>query len=64
MNKRNITVLIILIAVLAFAVSALVFPLFGRDNLQLGLDLKGGVLLEYQVQFPEGTSDADKATLD
>ncbi|MBN1368519.1 MAG: protein translocase subunit SecD [Dehalococcoidales bacterium] len=63
MNKRNITILIILIAVLAFAVSALVFPLFGRDNLQLGLDLKGGVLLEYQVQFPEGTSEAQKATM-
>lgn len=63
MNKRNITVLIILIAVLAFAISALVFPLFGRDNLQLGLDLKGGVLLEYQVQFEEGTADSQKATI-
>ncbi len=63
MNRRNITVLIILIAVLAFAVSALVFPLFGRKNLQLGLDLKGGVLLEYQVQFPAGTSQSDQASL-
>ncbi len=63
MNKRNITILIILIAVLAFAISALVFPLFGRDNLQLGLDLKGGVLLEYQVEFPEDTTDSAKADM-
>jgi preprotein translocase subunit SecD len=63
MNRRNITILIILVAVLAFAISALVLPLFGRDNMRLGLDLKGGVLLEYQVQFPEGTSEADQAAL-
>ena len=63
MNRRNIIILIVLVAIMAFAVSALVFPLFGRDNLQLGLDLKGGVLLEYQVEFPEGTSEAEQQAL-
>jgi preprotein translocase subunit SecD len=63
MKRRNVTLFLIIIAMLVFTVVALVYPLFGRKGMQLGLDLKGGVYLEYQVQYPEGTSTADQTTL-
>ena len=63
MNRKNVTILLILVAIFAFAVVALVYPLFGRKDLRLGLDLKGGVYLEYQVQFPESTSASDQSSL-
>ena len=63
MYKNNIIVLVILILVVGFFASALALPLFGRSGLQLGLDLKGGVNLVYQVQFPDNTSASDKASI-
>ncbi len=51
MTRRNITVVILLLLVLAFAVSALIFPLFGKDRMQLGLDLQGGIHLVYKADL-------------
>jgi len=45
--------LIIVIMVFAFAVCALVFPLFGREEMRLGLDLQGGIHIVYQADFSE-----------
>ncbi len=61
MSKRNLTYLAIIIAIFAFSVSALVFPLLGRDGMSLGLDLKGGIHMVYradmsQVEAGEETS--------
>ena len=61
MTRRNIPVLIIILGLFAFAICALVFPLLGRQDMRLGLDLVGGSHLVYQAQFPEGASGEDKA---
>jgi SecD/SecF fusion protein len=61
MNKKNIVVAVILLIILVFAVCTLVYPLFGRKEMRLGLDLVGGVNLVYQVQFPENVSLEEKA---
>jgi len=63
MFRKNFILLTILVAILVFSIVALVFPLFGRDSMRLGLDLKGGLYLEYQVQYPEGTTADEQATL-
>lgn len=53
--------LIIILALFAFAVCALILPMFGREEMRLGLDLVGGVHLVYQAVFPEGATGEDKA---
>jgi preprotein translocase subunit SecD len=62
MTRGNTLVLIIVLMIFAFAVCALVYPLFGRDEMRLGLDLQGGIHMVYQADFseiePGGESDA------
>jgi preprotein translocase subunit SecD len=53
MTRGNFVVLLILVAIFAFAVCALVYPLFDRDELRLGLDLQGGVHIVYQADLSE-----------
>jgi len=43
--------LIIILAIFAFAVSALIFPMFGRQEMRLGLDLQGGIHMVYKVDL-------------
>ena len=59
MGRRNIIVLAIIIVIFAFSVSVVaVTDIFGRSGMTLGLDLKGGVYLEYQAEFSnESASD-------
>ncbi len=61
MTKRNLITSLILIFIFALFVCALVYPVFGRKEMRLGLDLVGGVHLVYQAQFPEGATPEDKA---
>ena len=57
MKRRNYTLLGIILVIMVFAVVALaVNPIFGRNGFTLGLDLKGGIALQYQVKFPEGVT--------
>jgi len=63
MKRRNSILLIVLIAMLVFSIVALVFPLFGRSQMQLGLDLKGGVRLVYQAKFPDNTTKTQQDQL-
>ena len=51
MPRKNTIVLLIILALFAFAISALVYPLFGREAMQLGLDLRGGIHMVYQADF-------------
>ncbi|MFC2063323.1 protein translocase subunit SecD [Chloroflexota bacterium] len=51
MPRRNALVLVVILAIFAFAVSALVYPLFGRDGMRLGLDLQGGLHIVYQADL-------------
>jgi preprotein translocase subunit SecD len=51
MARRNTVVFFIILALFAFAICALIYPLFGRDTMRLGLDLQGGIHLVYQADF-------------
>ncbi len=49
--RKNTLVLIIILAIFGFAVSALILPLFDRQEMRLGLDLQGGIHMVYQADF-------------
>ena len=51
MFRKNAPVLIIILAIFAFAISALIFPLFGRETMRLGLDLQGGIHMVYRADL-------------
>ena len=53
MVRKNTLVLIIILALFAFAVTALIYPLFGREAMRLGLDLQGGIHMVYQADFSD-----------
>ena len=61
MLKRNAFVLTALVLIFAFAICALIYPLFGRKDMRLGLDLIGGSHLVYQAEFPKDATAEDKA---
>ncbi len=61
MTRGSTVVLLILLAIFAFAVCALVYPLFDREEMRMGLDLVGGVHLVYQAEFPEDSSADEQA---
>ncbi len=61
MPRLNTLVFIAILAIFAFAVCALVYPMFGREEMRLGLDLVGGVHLVYQADFPEDATGDEKA---
>jgi len=63
MKKGNLLLLTVIAAIFIFAIISLVYPLFGREGMRLGLDLSGGVYLEYEVEYPEGTSASDQSAL-
>jgi preprotein translocase subunit SecD len=51
MAKRNTLVFFIIIALFAFSICALIYPMFGREEIHLGLDLKGGIHLVYKADM-------------
>jgi len=51
MFRKNTPVLIIILAIFTFAISALIFPLFGREAMRLGLDLQGGIHMVYRADL-------------
>jgi len=53
MIRRNAIVFFIILAIFAFAVCALVYPLFDREEMRLGLDLQGGIHMVYQADFSD-----------
>jgi len=60
MTTRNLVTLSIVMALFAFAIIALIYPLFGREAMRLGLDLQGGIHMVYQADFSDiepGTED-------
>jgi preprotein translocase subunit SecD len=66
MSRRNNLVLLIIIVLFAVCVW-IVLPgtsVFGHDNLQLGLDLVGGVHLVYQADLSENTTVDQQAAMD
>jgi len=62
MPRRNTLVLIIVLALFSFAICALIYPLFGREKLRLGLDLQGGIHVVYKADLSSvERSDRDSA---
>lgn len=53
MARRNTLVLAIILALFAFAACALIYPLFGREEMRLGLDLQGGIHLVYKADLSQ-----------
>jgi len=53
MPRRNTLVFIIVLMLFAFAISALIYPLFGRENIRLGLDLQGGIHMVYKADLSQ-----------
>ena len=51
MIRKNTLVLIIIIAIFAFAISAIIYPLLGREGMRLGLDLQGGLHMVYRADL-------------
>ena len=51
MIRKNTLVLIIILALFAFALSALIYPLLGREAMRMGLDLQGGIHMVYQADL-------------
>ncbi|MFA5368225.1 MAG: protein translocase subunit SecD [Dehalococcoidia bacterium] len=65
MGRRNIITLAIILVIFAFSVSALAVPdIFGREGMTLGLDLKGGVQIEYQADFGDESSPDNEGRLE
>lgn len=62
--RRNIPALVIILAIFAFAVSALGYPLFGREAMRLGLDLQGGIHMVYQADLSSVESGKESESID
>ena len=62
MPRKNTLVFIAILLLLAFAISTLIFPMFGREEMRLGLDLQGGTHIVYQADLSSvERSDWDNA---
>ena len=64
MVRRNTIVFMVILAIFAFSVSALVYPLFDREEMRLGLDLQGGIHMVYQADFSDIEPGAEAAAID
>jgi len=64
MPRKNILVLVIILAIFAFAVSALAYPLFGRTDMRLGLDLQGGLHMVYQADLSNVEPEDEDSIMD
>ena len=65
MKKSNNILLLVIIVIFAFTLWV-VLPgtsLFGREDLRLGLDLKGGVQLVYQAKFSDNATASERNAL-
>jgi preprotein translocase subunit SecD len=64
MFRRNTVVLLIILALFVFAICALVYPLFGRETMRLGLDLRGGIHMVYLADFSNIETGQESEAID
>jgi preprotein translocase subunit SecD len=64
MFRGNTLVFILVLMLFAFAVCALIYPLFGREEMRLGLDLQGGIHMVYQADFSEVEPGTESDAID
>ncbi|MFC2068222.1 protein translocase subunit SecD [Chloroflexota bacterium] len=51
MRKRNTLTFIFILVLFISAICALIYPLFGREGMRLGLDLQGGLHIVYRADL-------------
>lgn len=51
MARRTTLTLLIILALFVSAICTLIFPLFGRESMRLGLDLQGGLHIVYKADL-------------
>ncbi len=64
MTTRNLVTLSIVMALFAFAIIALLYPLWGREAMRLGLDLRGGIHMVYLADFSDVESGKEAEAID
>jgi len=64
MFRKNTLVLLFILALFAFAIVALAYPLFGREAMRLGLDLQGGLHMVYRADLSSVEPGEEAATID
>jgi len=64
MFRKNTLVLIAILALFGFALSALIYPLFGREAMRLGLDLQGGIHMVYKADLSAIESGMEDEAMD
>ncbi len=64
MTRRNMLTLMIILTLFAFAVYALIYPLFGREGMRLGLDLQGGIHMVYKVDLSSVEPGEEASVID
>jgi len=64
MVRKNTLVLIIILALFAFAITALTYPLLGREAMRMGLDLQGGIHMVYQADLSSVESGKESEAID
>ena len=64
MTTKNLVTLSIIMALFAFAIIALVYPLWGREAMRLGLDLRGGIHMVYQADLSDIESGKEGEAID
>jgi len=64
MNRKNITIFAIILAIFVFALVALFYPLLGREAMRLGLDLQGGIHMVYLADLSDVESGEETEAID
>ncbi len=64
MLRRNTLTFIIILALFAVAVCTLIFPLFGREGMRLGLDLQGGLHMVYLADLSSVEPGEEASVID
>ena len=53
MFRTNTLIFIVVLALFASAICALIYPVFGREEMRLGLDLQGGIHMVYKADLSQ-----------
>ncbi len=64
MTRRNILALMAVLALFAFAVCTLILPMFGREQMRLGLDLQGGIHIVYKADLSQVDPGEEASVID
>ena len=64
MTTKNLVTMSIVMALFAFAVIALLYPLWGREAMRLGLDLRGGIHMVYLADFSDVEPGEEEEAVD